>query len=200
MIIVEYFLAIWWIGLGYLLGSIPFGLIVSKFFGEGDIRKVGSGNIGTTNVLRTGNKFAAAVTLLCDLLKGLLPVVLVLGTDLELEYLPYVVGLATMLGHIFPVWLKFKGGKGVATGVGVFLALNFWVGALLIATWILVAKFWNISSLSALIGYALAPVAGWFFGGWTLCIFALIIAAIIFWTHQDNLRRLIKGEEGGMSF
>src|SRR6201996_4241679 len=146
------------LALGYLLGSIPFGLVFAYVSGAGDVRKIGSGNIGATNVLRTGKKWAAAATLLCDGLKGAVAVLFVRA------YLPpgceIFAALAAVLGHIYPVWLRFKGGKGVATFLGVCFALYWPVGLLVAGTWLLAALVWRISSLSALIAIALS--SGWF--------------------------------------
>lgn len=181
------------IALGYGLGAIPFGLLIALAAGLGDVRKIGSGNIGATNVLRTGKKWAAALTLLLDGGKGAVAVLVVgsfFGASAAL-----VAGLAAVLGHIFPIWLKFKGGKGVATVIGVLLGLNWPVGLLFIITWIAMAFILRISSLSALTAAALAPAYAMVFGDLTKAIFALLLTVILFLTHHANIYRLWHGQE-----
>lgn len=175
----------------YLLGSIPFGLLFVKWSGRGDLRDVGSGNIGTTNVLRTGSKILAAATLLADLGKGALCVVIAkfLGID------PYGVAFVSVIGHVFPVWLRFKGGKGVATALGCLLVLNPIVGLLVTLTWLFVAKFFRISSLAALAAFALSPFYAWGIGSACDVYFALAIVFLISWTHRGNIVRIIEGNE-----
>jgi acyl phosphate:glycerol-3-phosphate acyltransferase len=179
--------------LGYLLGSMPFGLIVTRFAGLGDVRKIGSGNIGATNVLRTGKKWAAALTFMLDCGKGA-AAVLVAHTYYGIEG-GVIAGIAGVLGHIFPVWLRFKGGKGVATFVGVMLAAYWPTGVLVIATWLAVAYFSRISSLSALVAAALAPAYTIAFGRLSESLLALLLAVVIFITHHENVHRLWRGEE-----
>ncbi|HEY0266983.1 MAG TPA: glycerol-3-phosphate 1-O-acyltransferase PlsY [Rhizomicrobium sp.] len=181
------------LALGYLLGAIPFGLFFAYASGAGDVRKIGSGNIGATNVLRTGRKWAAAATLLCDGLKGAAAVliarhVLAHGTEV-------FAGLGAVLGHMFPLWLRFKGGKGVATFLGVCFGLTWPVGALVAATWLGAAFLWRISSLSALIAIALSPAYFLFFHQDEYATLALILSLLIYYMHRDNIRRLIRGEE-----
>lgn len=178
--------------LAYLLGSIPCGLILSKKMGEADLRTIGSGNIGATNALRTGNKKLAALTLLLDLLKGTAAVILAL---LIAPQVALLAGLVAVLGHIFPVWLRFKGGKGVATGLGIMLGLSPLVFALMIATWLGMFKWKRISSLSALTAYALAPIFAFLTGQMELALGAFALAIIIFATHKQNIQRLLTGEE-----
>ena len=181
------------LALGYALGSIPFGLIFAFASGAGDVRKIGSGNIGATNVLRTGKKWAAAATLLCDGLKGAAAVLIaraVLPPGCEI-----FAALAAVLGHIYPVWLKFKGGKGVATFIGVTAALYWPVGVLVAGTWLLAAFIWRISSLSALIAIALSPLYFFLLGRHGYAPLAVLLALLIFYTHRENIRRLVKGEE-----
>jgi acyl phosphate:glycerol-3-phosphate acyltransferase len=181
------------LGLGYLLGSVPFGLLFALASGAGDVRKIGSGNIGATNVLRTGKKWAAAATLICDALKGAVAVLLVR------TYLPpgceIFAALAAVLGHVYPVWLNFKGGKGVATFIGVLGALYWPVGLLVAATWLVAAFIWRISSLSALIAILLSPLYFYLLGRHPYAPWAGLVAALIFFTHRQNIRRLLQGQE-----
>jgi len=179
--------------IGYGLGSIPFGLLITRAAGLGDVRKIGSGNIGATNVLRTGKRWAAALTLLLDGGKGC-AAVLIAGA-LFGEPGAMIAGLAAVFGHIFPIWLKFSGGKGVATVIGVLLGLVWPVGLLFIGTWIAMALLFRISSLSALMAAALAPAYTMVFGDLTKAAFALILTIILFLTHHANIFRLWHGEE-----
>lgn len=174
--------------IGYGLGSIPFGLVITMAAGLGDVRKIGSGNIGATNVLRTGKKWAAALTLFLDGGKGL-AAVLIAGVLFGASG-AMVAGLASVFGHIFPIWLKFKGGKGVATVIGVLLGLYWPVGLLFIATWIAMAYLLRISSLSALTAAALAPAYMMAFGDLTKAMFTLLLTVILFVTHHANIYRL----------
>ncbi len=177
----------------YLLGSIPFGLVLTRMAGLGDIRAIGSGNIGATNVLRTGKKWLAVATLLLDGGKGWLAVFWIQhyghgGVTLA--------ALAVFLGHLFPFWLRFKGGKGVATGIGIFFALSWPIGLLCCAAWLGTAVIFRFSSLAALVAYALAPLAAYFFtGSWKNAALALVIAALVYWKHRGNISRLLKGDE-----
>jgi glycerol-3-phosphate acyltransferase PlsY len=178
---------------GYALGSIPFGLLLTKFAGAGDIRSVGSGNIGATNVLRTGRKGLAACTLLGDMLKGTAAVLLMRwlgGADAGL-----IAGLGAVLGHIFPVWLKFKGGKGVATYIGVLIAVS-WIAALVFgAVWGVVAFTTRYSSLSGLVASALTPVVlAFLVGGKAALVFAAL-TALVWFMHRANIQRLLTGTE-----
>ena len=179
--------------LGYLLGSIPFGIVMARAFGLGDLRKIGSGNIGATNVLRTGNKPAAFLTLVLDAGKG--GIAVLLARWLVAEDAAQVAGGAAFLGHLFPVWLGFKGGKGVATFLGTLLALSFPVGLAACLLWLLTAAISRISSLSALVAAALSPVAATFLGRPDLSLLAILLAALIFVRHDANIRRLMRGEE-----
>jgi acyl phosphate:glycerol-3-phosphate acyltransferase len=181
------------LALGYLFGSIPFGLIVTKLAGLGDVRKIGSGNIGATNVLRTGKKWAALATLLLDGGKGALAVAIA-GQFYGIEGI-CLAGTAAILGHIFPIWLKFKGGKGVATSLGVMLAAFFPAGLAMVLTWLAVAYISKVSSLSALTAALLAPAYAIAFGNLPFAALALAITVIIFATHHENIRRLMRGEE-----
>lgn len=180
--------------LAYLLGSIPFGLILTRIAGLGDVRRIGSGNIGATNVLRTGRKGLAAATLLLDAGKGAVAVLLASRFGGELAA---VAALAVVLGHLFPVWLRFKGGKGVATSAGVLLAYNPPVALATMATWLVVALVFRYSSLAALAAAILAPLWAWLFGprdAMPLTVVA-IIALLVLLRHADNLRRLMRGAE-----
>jgi len=179
--------------LGYLLGSIPFGIVMARAFGLGDLRKIGSGNIGATNVLRTGNKPAAFLTLVLDAGKGGIAVLLARG--LVAEDAAQIAGAAAFLGHLFPVWLGFKGGKGVATFLGTLLALFWPAGVAACLMWLLTAAISRISSLSALVAAALSPVAVTLLGRPDLSILTLLLAALIFVRHDANIRRLMRGEE-----
>ncbi|RAU23338.1 acyl-phosphate glycerol 3-phosphate acyltransferase [Paramagnetospirillum kuznetsovii] len=178
---------------GYLLGSVPFGLVLTRLAGLGDIRQIGSGNIGATNVLRTGRKGLALATLLLDGGKGAIAVGLawwILGRDL----VP-VAGFAAVLGHNFPVWLGFKGGKGVATTFGTLMAASWPVGLACCGTWIAVAALLRYSSLSALVGLALSPAYAYYFAGPEFAVMAAGLAALGFYRHKANIQRLLKGEE-----
>jgi glycerol-3-phosphate acyltransferase PlsY len=177
--------------LGYLLGSVPFGLVITKLAGLGDVRSIGSGNIGATNVLRTGRKDLAAATLLLDGGKGAIAVVVAY----LMGWRPEIAGAAAFLGHCFPVWLAFKGGKGVATFLGTALALWFPAGVLMCATWLGAAFVWRFSSLAALLAAAAGPLILFAMGKAAFAIAALFMAALIFIRHRSNIERLLKGEE-----
>jgi acyl phosphate:glycerol-3-phosphate acyltransferase len=187
----PYFLAA--LAAGYLLGSIPFGLVLTRLAGLGDIRNIGSGNIGATNVLRTGNKKLAVLTLLLDGGKGAAAVLL--GRYLFDMDIAMLAGLGAFLGHLYPVWLKFKGGKGVATTLGILFAVNFLLGAAAALTWLLVAFIFRFSSLAALISLAAAPAYAFWLIGDQAAIFVAILAVISWLRHHENIRRLLKGEE-----
>lgn len=178
---------------GYLLGSIPFGLILTRYAGLGDVRAIGSGNIGATNVLRTGRKGLAAATLLGDALKGTLAVLLAGRFGLEPAL---VAGLGAFLGHLFPVWLGFKGGKGVATFLGVLLALSPLGLLAFAAIWLGLAFTLKYSSLAALAASALTPLVLWALGQPAVACLFLLLAILLWWKHAPNIRRLIDGTEG----
>ena len=181
---------------GYLLGSIPFGLVLTKLAGLGDIRKVGSGNIGATNVLRTGSKKLAAATLLLDGAKGAVALLIagIWGPDMAV-----LAAAGAMLGHCFPVWLKFNGGKGVATALGILIAIAWPVGVLACATWLAVAALFRYSSLAALTALALAPVYAWYLADPQRMQLALFIAFIVWLRHRGNIVRLLRGQESRIS-
>jgi acyl phosphate:glycerol-3-phosphate acyltransferase len=193
------------LGLGYLLGSIPFGLVLTRAAGLGDVRKIGSGNIGATNVLRTGNKKLAALTLFLDGFKGAAAVLLMLyavapwlgastGSAAALN-LAVIAGLGAFLGHVFPVWLGFKGGKGVATYIGVLLGLAWKVGLLFCLIWIVVAYLGRYSSLSALVASALTPAVLLWLGTPALALLFLVLTVLLYWKHRENIARLLAGTE-----
>jgi glycerol-3-phosphate acyltransferase PlsY len=180
--------------IGYLLGSIPFGLLLTRFAGTQDLRSIGSGNIGATNVLRTGHKGLAAATLLCDMLKGTAAVVIAGfygGPDAAM-----LAALAAFLGHLFPVWLNFKGGKGVAVYIGVLVGL-FWPAAVVFCVlWLATAATTRYSSLSGLVASFVTPIFLWWFGHPTLAALFAVLTMLLFYIHRENIKRLQAGTEG----
>ena len=178
---------------GYLAGSIPFGILISKILGLGDLRKVGSGNIGATNVLRTGNKLAAFLTLLFDFSKGICAVLIVrqyFGEDAV-----QVSAFSALAGHCFPIWLKFRGGKGVATFLGATIALSFMTGIICCFVWLFVAVVRKMSSLASLTSSASAPIAAIFLNQPNAIILLVLMVGIVFFRHKQNIDRIIKGVE-----
>ena len=177
---------------GYLLGSVPFGLVLTKMAGLGDIREIGSGNIGATNVLRTGNKFLALLTLLLDIGKGAIAVIII-----EYFYpgLSLYAGCAAFLGHLYSIFLKFTGGKGVATFLGLMIALNPIIGFSCIAGWVITAAIFRISSLSALVAAPISAAISLYLQEKNLAILALLLCILIFIKHKDNIKRIISGNE-----
>jgi len=183
------------IGFAYLLGSVSTAVLTCRLMGLPDPRTLGSGNPGATNVLRHGGKKAALITLLGDMLKGLVPVLLAkaLGASLLVQAL---VGLAAFLGHLYPVFFGFKGGKGVATTLGVLLGLSGWLGLAVLGTWLAMAALFRISSLSALTASVLAPLyCQLLLGEWRVTVVITLIAALLIWRHRSNIRNLIQGTE-----
>jgi len=181
--------------LAYLMGSISSAIVIARLFSLRDPRSVGSGNPGATNILRQGNRTAALLTLLGDVLKGVVPVMVgrMLTGDPAILAL---IGAAAFLGHVFPVYYGFQGGKGVATGLGVYLALSWPAGLSLVACWLLVAVLFRYSSLAAIVTAVLSPLAaGYWLGHIAFIFMALVVAAVLLWRHRDNITRLARGEE-----
>ncbi len=178
--------------ISYLMGSIPFGFLLTKIFLKKDIRKIGSGNIGATNALRTGNKILGYSTLSLDILKAIFPILLI--KFYFPEYI-YVSSLSVFLGHLFPIWLKFKGGKGVATYVGILFCLNFMIGIIFTLTWFLIYLIFKFSSLSSLIASLIIPIYQFFYMGDENYYFYIIMFILIFFTHRENIKRLINKTE-----
>ena len=181
--------------LAYTIGSVSTAILLAKALGLQDPRQVGSGNPGATNILRYGGKGVAAATLLGDMLKGLVPVLIARVFTNDPMILALVM-LAAFLGHLYPVFFGFRGGKGVATTLGVMLGINVWVGLCVLGSWVLVAVISRLSSLSALVASALAPVFVWYFTRepWLIGV-TIVIAAMLFWRHRANIRKLLAGEE-----
>ena len=186
-----------WALIGYGLGSIPFGMVLARVMGLGNLRDIGSGNIGATNVLRTGNKKLAAATLILDGAKGAVAVLIatIYGPDIAV-----IAAAGSLLGHLFPVWLKFRGGKGVATALGILLALSWPVGALACGTWLLAAVLFRYSSLSALLAMAASPFYMWWLADPQRTEFAAAMAVLVWIRHWENILRLVRGEESRITF
>jgi glycerol-3-phosphate acyltransferase PlsY len=178
--------------MAYLLGSIPFGLLLAKFAGISDIRKIGSGNIGATNVLRTGNRELAVLTLLLDGAKGVVAVVI---ASMIHPWLGPLAGLLALVGHMYPVWINFQGGKGVATAIGVILALAWPVGLVVIVLWLLIAYLFRYSSLAALVSIGLSPLFAYLLDRPDLVWLTMTIVVLVFSRHVENIRRLAAGKE-----
>ena len=178
--------------ISYFLGSIPFGLILTKLFLKKDIREIGSGNIGATNVLRSGNKLIGYLTLVLDILKAIIPVIYIKFNHPELIYIS---SLSVFLGHVFPLWLKFKGGKGVATYLGILFCIDISFGFIFSITWLIVFFIFKYSSLSSLIASLVIPVHILFFLDSENIFFFVIMFVLIFFTHRENIKRLINKEE-----
>ena len=176
----------------YLLGSIPFGLLFSQILGFGDIRKIGSGNIGATNALRTGNKLIGYSTLILDIAKAIIPVIYV---KFNYPDIIYIASLCAFLGHVFPIWLNFKGGKGVATYVGILFSINIILGLIFVASWAIIFLLFKYSSLSSIIGSLSVPIYILITGQINDAIFFAIMFILIFFTHRENIKRLKNKEE-----
>ena len=176
----------------YLMGSIPFGLILTKIFLKKDIRDIGSGNIGATNVLRTGNKLIGYLTLALDITKAIIPVIYV---KINFPELIYIASLCAFLGHVFPIWLKFKGGKGVATYVGILFSINILLGIVFISCWMIIFLLSRYSSLSSIIASLSVPIYLLINGNIDILIFFIIMFVLIFFTHRENIKRLKNKEE-----
>ena len=182
-----------WAVTGYLMGSIPFGMIIAQAMGLGNLRKIGSGNIGATNVLRTGNKAAAALTLLLDGAKGAAAVLL--ARSYAGEDAAQIAALAAFAGHCFPVWLRFKGGKGVATFLGLWLALDWRVGIACCLTWLVAAAIWRISSVGALAAAALSTTWVVVLGDGSAFVLGIVLTLLVYWRHSANVKRIRAGTE-----
>lgn len=181
----------------YLSGSIPFGLIFTKVMMNRDVRDIGSGNIGMTNVMRTGNKLAGILTLACDVLKGYIPLIL-LKDHIEPLFstnIYFYMYLIPVIGHMFPCWIRFKGGKGIATGFGVALYFFWPIALIMVAVWIAIAKVFKLSSLGGLIAFALFPLATTYFTNFSVSSWTYVLAVLVFYAHRDNIRRLLSGQE-----
>ena len=176
----------------YIMGSVPFGLILTKIFLKKDIREIGSGNIGATNALRTGNKLIGYSTLILDITKAIIPVIYV---KINYPDLIYIASLCAFLGHVFPIWLKFKGGKGVATYVGILFSINIILGLIFVASWAIIFLLFRYSSLSSIIGSLSVPIYILIMGQINNVIFFAIMFILIFFTHRENIKRLKNKEE-----
>ena len=178
--------------LSYLMGSIPFGFILTKIFLKKDIREIGSGNIGATNVLRTGNKMIGYITLILDILKAIIPLLIIKFNHPEFLFIS---ALSIFLGHVFPLWLKFKGGKGVATYVGMLFCINYILGFVFIISWLIIFIIFRYSSLSSLIASLTIPIYHFFIIDNNNYYFFIILFILIFFTHRENIKRLINNTE-----
>ena len=176
----------------YLIGSIPFGYILTKIFLKKDIRDIGSGNIGATNALRTGNKTVGYATLFFDIVKAVIPIIYI---KLNFTELLYIASLCIFLGHVFPIWLKFKGGKGVATYVGILFALNIYFGLVFIISWLITFAFFKFSSLSSLVASISIPIYLLILSKFEHIFFFTIMFVLVFFTHRENIKRLKNKEE-----
>jgi len=176
----------------YFLGSIPFGFILTKFFLKQDIREIGSGNIGATNVLRTGNKSIGYLTLLLDILKAVIPVIFI---KINFSEYLFISSLSVFLGHVFPIWLKFKGGKGVATYLGILFCINYILGFVFILIWFLIFLIFKYSSLSSILATFTIPIFYYFFINNENYYFFIIMFILIFFTHRENIKRLLNNTE-----
>ena len=180
------------ISISYLMGSIPFGLILTKIFLKKDIRDVGSGNIGATNVLRTGNKLIGYLTLILDVLKAIIPVIYI---KINFPELVYISSLSVFIGHVFPIWLKLKGGKGVATYVGILFSINYFFGIIFIVSWLIIFFISKYSSLGSILSSLLIPIFVFLNSSYENQYFFIIMFVLILYTHRENVKRLINKEE-----
>ena len=178
--------------ISYLMGSIPFGLILTKIFLNKDIRKIGSGNIGATNVLRTGNKIVGYLTLILDVLKAIIPIIYI---KLNYPDLIYVSSLSVFLGHVFSIWLKFKGGKGVATYVGILFCINYFLGVIFVISWLIIFIISKFSSLGSILASLIIPIYIFLNSNYNNEYFFIIMFVLILFTHRENVKRLINKEE-----
>ena len=178
--------------ISYLMGSMPFGFLLTKLFLKIDIREIGSGNIGATNVLRTGNKLIGYGTLILDIVKAVIPVLI---SKFYFEEYIYISALAVFIGHVFPIWLKFKGGKGVATYVGILFCINIYLGLVFIISWLIIFLFSKFSSLASILATLVVPVYTLFNNDFENKYFFVIMFILIFYTHKENVKRLINKEE-----
>jgi len=178
--------------ISYLMGSMPFGFLLTKLFLKIDIREIGSGNIGATNVLRTGNKLIGYGTLILDIVKAVIPVLI---SKFYFEEYIYISALAVFIGHVFPIWLKFKGGKGVATYVGILFCINIYLGLVFIISWLIIFLFSKFSSLASILATLVVPVYTLFNNDFENKYFFIIMFILIFYTHKENVKRLINKEE-----
>lgn len=183
------------IAIGYLCGSVPFGLVITRLAGTQDLRTIGSGNIGATNVLRTGRKGLAAATLLLDMLKGTVAI-LIVNSLYHVAELNLITAAAAFFGHLYPVWLNFRGGKGVATFLGCLLGIHWPAALVFAAVWLVLAYLFRYSSLSALVASATSALSLALFSLGQACVVFLVLAAVLWWKHSDNIRRLLAGSEG----
>ena len=180
------------ISVSYLMGSIPFGLILTKIFLKKDIREIGSGNIGATNVLRTGNKLIGYLTLILDVLKAVIPVLYI---KFNFPELVYISSLSAFIGHVFPIWLKLKGGKGVATYVGILFSINYFLGIIFVVSWLIIFFISKYSSLGSILSTLLIPIFIFLNSSYENQYFFIIMFVLILYTHRENVKRLINKEE-----
>ena len=180
------------ISISYLMGSIPFGLILTKVFLKKDIRKIGSGNIGATNVLRTGNKIIGYLTLILDVIKAAIPVLYI---KFNFPELVYISSLSAFIGHVFPIWLKFKGGKGVATYVGILFSINYFLGIIFVVSWLIIFFISKYSSLGSILSSLIIPIFIFLNSSYENQYFFIIMFVLILYTHRENVKRLINKEE-----
>ena len=180
------------ISISYLMGSIPFGLILTKVFLKKDIRKIGSGNIGATNVLRTGNKIIGYLTLILDVIKAAIPVLYI---KFNFPELVYISSLSAFIGHVFPIWLKFKGGKGVATYVGILFSINYFLGIIFVVSWLIIFFISKYSSLGSILSSLIIPIFIFLNSNYENEYFFIIMFVLILYTHRENVKRLINKEE-----